>query len=166
MVNNRISHFLQVLWDGGAIYNNGAQGTSLSNGLTLSGNVITDKRVKAGGNVLYTDGGSRYIAISNNVLLNNPIGETDFGPCNVADALSICWVAIPYGSDRGGCVPYGDITYKSNYWQHPDPFFYFLTCNRPPYPVNVTDSGNRVVTGSSDVPRSILKRAGLTAAYR
>ncbi len=166
VVNNRISHFLQVLWDGGAIYTNGAQGTSLSNGLTLSGNVMTDKRVKAGGNVIYTDGGSRYITISNNVLLNNPIGETDFGPCDVSDALSLCGIAIPYGSDRGGCLPYGDFIYKSNYWQHPVPFFYFLTCNRPPYPVNVTDSGNRVVTGLSDVPRAILKRAGPTAAYR
>ena len=159
IVDNRIRGFLQVLWDGGAIYSLGQQGRSSDDGELIAGNVATGKRRLAGGNVFYTDGGSRYVTLEHNVSFDNPPGVTDFGPCWLPDSLDICWLQIPYGSDRGGCRPYGDLTYRQNYWQYPTLFI--SACPYPPYPVNVVD-----VPGVGQVPPSILKAAGLQRAYR
>jgi hypothetical protein len=159
IVDNRIRGFLEVLWDGGAIYTLGRQGRSSDDGELIAGNVASDKRRLAGGNIFYTDGGSRFVTLERNVSLDNPPGVTDFGPCFLPDSLDICWLQIPYGSDRGGCRPYGDLTYRQNYWQYPDLFT--EACPYPPYPVNVVD-----VPGAGPVPPSILKAAGLQRAYR
>jgi hypothetical protein len=166
IADNRIHSFAQVLWDGGAIYTVGRQGSDLAHGELISGNVAFGKRPAAGANVIYTDGGSRYVTVRGNALIDNPPGVTDFGPCGLTDSLSLCALRIPYGSDRGGCRPYGDLSYRDNYWQHPSPFFYFLACKYMPYPVRVTDAGNHVVTGAAQVPRSILDAAGLQPEYR
>lgn len=125
IAENTIRDFLGLLWDGGAIYTTGAQGTSFEDGLRIERNIAYDKRAKAGGNTFYTDGGSRYITVRNNVTYENPIGETDFGPPpasgdplpypkgpSEADGLA-------YGSDTGGCVTYGDIAYIDNSWLQP-----------------------------------------------
>jgi GH141 insertion domain len=162
--DNRVHGFLQVLWDGGAIYTLGQQGTSASDGELIAGNVASGKRRLAGGNTFYTDGGSRYVTLEQNVSLGNTPGVTNFGPCGLSDSLSLCGVVTPYGSDRGGCRPYGDLTYRQNYWQFPTPFF--SVCEFPPYPVAVVDSDNHVVSSQSQVPRSILDAAGLQPAYR
>ena len=118
IIDNRIRSFLETLWDGGAIYTVAQQGRDARDGELIAGNVATDKRTLAGGNVIYTDGGSRYVTIERNVLLDNPPGITNFGPCGLTDSLSLCAARIPYGSDRGGCRPYGDLVYRDNYWQH------------------------------------------------
>lgn len=162
--DNRIHGFLQVLWDGGAIYTLGQQGTSTSNGELMAGNVASGKRRLAGGNTFYTDGGSRYVTLEQNVSLDNTPGVTNFGPCRLSDSLSVCGVVAPYGSDRGGCRPYGDLTYRQNYWQFPTPFF--SICPYPPYPVDVADVDNHVISSADQVPRSILTGAGLQPAYR
>jgi hypothetical protein len=164
ILDNRISRFLQVLWDGGAIYTVARQGRSLAGGELISGNVARDKRRLAGSNVFYTDGGSRFVTLKHNVSLNNPIGVTDFGPCGLPDSSLGCSIRGPYGSDRGGCRPYGDLTYRENYWQHPA--MYVQACPYPPYPVNLVDIQNHVVSGPGQVPRSILNAAGLEPAYR
>lgn len=161
---NRISGFLQVLWDGGAIYTVGQQGASAADGELIAGNVATGKRRLAGGNVYYTDGGSRFVTLEQNVSLNNPPGVTDFGPCWLPDSLEICGLQIPYGSDRGGCRPYGDLTYRENYWQYPHMFT--DACPYPPYPVGIAESGNRTISDASQVPASILRGAGLQPRYR
>lgn len=166
IIDNRIRSFLETLWDGGAIYTVAQQGRDARDGELIAGNVATDKRTLAGGNVIYTDGGSRYVTIERNVLLDNPPGITDFGPCGLTDSLSLCAARIPYGSDRGGCRPYGDLVYRDNYWQHPTPFWYFASCKYLPYPVPVTDAGNHVVSGAAQVPPAILDAAGLQPAYR
>jgi hypothetical protein len=80
------------------------------------------------------------------------------------DSLLFCGLHIPYGSDRGGCRPYGDLVYRQNYWQYQTPFF--SACPYPPYPVKITDVDNKVISGPSHVPRSILNAAGLQDAYR
>jgi hypothetical protein len=164
ILENRIRGFLEVLWDGGAIYTLGQQGPSARHGELIAGNVASGKRPQAGGNTFYTDGGSRYVTLERNVSLGNTPGVTDFGPCGLSDSLPLCGARMPYGSDRGGCRPYGEINYRQNYWQFPAPFF--SVCPYPPYPVRIVDVGNRVISGPSDVPRSLLDAAGLEQAYR
>lgn len=164
IVDNRIRRFLQVLWDGGAIYTLGQQGASARAGEVIAGNVASNKRTRAGGNTFYTDGGSRYVTLARNVSFDNEPGVTDFGPCSLSDSLLLCGLHLPYGSDRGGCRPYGDLSYRQNYWQHPAPFF--SACPYPPYPVRVLDSGNKVISTTRQVPRSVLQAAGLQGAYR
>ena len=64
IIGNRISNYLQLLYDGGGIYSLGFQGTSLDNGEVIKDNVIFGKAPAHGGNAIYTDGGSRYITAS------------------------------------------------------------------------------------------------------
>lgn len=164
LLNNRIRRFLQVAWDGGAIYTLGQQGATAADGELIAGNVASNKRRVAGGNTFYTDGGSRYVTLQGNVSLDNHPGYTDFGPCGLPDSILLCWVILPYGSDRGGCRPYGDITYTGNYWQYPE--LYFVACPYGDYPVNVTDDSSQVITGSGELSRSILDAAGRQGRYR
>ena len=172
ILNNRIHGFLGELWDGGAIYTQGQQGVSADDGELIAGNVASGKRPGAGGNTFYTDGGSRYVALFENVSFDNPPGVTDFGPCGLpselplciiglsdgggCSSLPLCWLVIPYGSDSGGCIPYGDLRYVSNYWLSGK---FFGICSRQ-YPIDVTYLDNHVITGPSDVPERILRAAG------
>ncbi len=168
ILNNHIEDFLSVLWDGGAIYTLGRQGPSLAKGMLISGNVAFGKRANAGSNIFYTDGGSRYITLSNNVSYDNPRGNMDFGPApNVLDplpysALPSLLNILPYGSDTGGCRTYGDIRYIGNYWLYPD---FYSPCeyrdeNGVSYPTNLSYRSNHVIQGESDVPQRILRAAG------
>jgi len=122
ILRNRISRFLQNRWDGGAIYTTGQQGLSMNDALLIEGNVAFGKRLEAGGNTFYTDGGTRYVVLRGNASFNNPIGHVDLGPPPQAgDPLpypDIAKVAnlVPYGSDIGGCRTYGHIRYENNYW--------------------------------------------------
>src|SRR6185436_17314186 len=117
--------FLGLLWDGGAIYTTGAQGTSPQNGLRIERNTAYGKRRFAGGNTFYTDGGSRYITVAENVSYENPIGKTNFGPPpRSGDPLPYPNApsegnGLAYGGDAGGCVTYGDIAYIRNSWLEP-----------------------------------------------
>lgn len=131
IVNNRIHSFLNVLWDGGAIYTTGQQGTSLSDGLLIEGNVADAKLPRGGGNIFYTDGGSRYIRLKGNVSCNNAVGFTNLGPPpNKADPLPYKYIPpIPYGGDSGGCRTYGQIHYAGNYWQQTPMPVYEALCN-------------------------------------
>jgi hypothetical protein len=165
VLQNRIRNFLQEVWDGGAVYTQGRQGGSYRDGELIAGNVASNKRPSAGGNTFYTDGGSRYVTLAANVSYDDPQGVTDFGPCDTLSALPLCWLKIPYGSDRGGCIPYGDIRYRGNYWQTMQVFFYDV-CSRPPYPVDVSETGEHFIGGAGDVPARILKAAGRRRAYR
>jgi hypothetical protein len=125
VAGNTIREFLGLLWDGGAIYTTGFQGTSPENGLRIERNIAYDKRPKAGGNTFYTDGGSRYITVRGNISYDNPIGITDLGPPpRGGDPLPYPKApsdgdGAPYGSDIGGCVTYGDIQYVGNSWFEP-----------------------------------------------
>ncbi len=164
IIDNRVSDFLSAMWDGGAIYTVGQQGATARDGELIAGNVASGKRPLAGGNVFYTDGGSRYVTLESNVSLDDAPGVTDFGPCGLTDSLIGCGLSIPYGSDRGGCRHYGDLTWRDNYWQFPAP--YFSACPYPPYPIALVDTDNHVISGWAQVPRSILTAAGLQRAYR
>jgi hypothetical protein len=162
IVANRIHRFLMRLWDGGAIYSLGRQGNSPDDGELIARNVAFAKRPAAGGNVFYTDGGSRYVTLRANVSVDNPPGTVDFGPCLArgTDLAPLCQATgvLPYGSDRGGCRPYGDIAFEGNFFS--DPPYYLEACPFAPYPVNVTEEGTHAVTGTGDVPQRILAAAG------
>jgi hypothetical protein len=120
--DNHIDQFLGRLWDGGAIYTTGQQGTNMNDGILIEGNLATNKRPDAGGNTFYTDGGTRYATVLGNVSIDNPVGKVEFGPTPPAgdplpySALAAAADGLPYGSDIGGCRTYGDITFDSNYW--------------------------------------------------
>lgn len=133
---NRIDRFLQVLWDGGAVYTTGQQGTSAKDGLVIEGNVASGKGIIAradgslgisGGNTFYTDGGSRYITLRGNVSFDDPVGTIYLGPPPKANdplpypSLPSAGNLMPYGSDLGGCRTYGDIRFVGNTWLQ-DPF--------------------------------------------
>ncbi|MGE5281833.1 MAG: right-handed parallel beta-helix repeat-containing protein [Chloroflexota bacterium] len=125
VAGNTIREFLGLLWDGGAIYTTGAQGSEPQNGLRIERNTAYGKRRAAGGNTFYTDGGSRYVTVAENTSYENPIGKTDFGPPpRSGDPLP--YPSLPsdgnglaYGGDAGGCVTYGDISYLRNSWLEP-----------------------------------------------
>lgn len=171
ITNNLISNFLEKLWDGGAIYTNGAQGTSFANGLLIQGNVAEGKRPSAGGNIFYTDGGSQYITLSQNVAFNDPVGTVDFGPCGYGTSfegatfsqdLCLLTAVLPYGADMGGCLPAGDLQFTNNYLT--DPSTFFEICQNAPYvPANAVDvvMQNIAITSTSapDVI-AILQHAG------
>jgi hypothetical protein len=165
VMNNRIRRFLMELWDGGAIYTQGRQGVSWRDAERIAWNVASEKRPGAGGNTFYTDGGSRYVRLHGNVSFDNPQGVTDYGPCDTPTALPLCWVVIPYGTDRGGCIPYGDIEYTSNYWQTEEYGFYDV-CWRPPYPINLDDHESKVIAGPDEAPVRILRAAGRRPRWR
>lgn len=126
---NRISHFLENRWDGGAIYSTGQQGRSMDDALVIEGNVADDKPEHSGGNTFYTDGGSRYVLLKGNASFDNRIGRINLGPSPRKgdplpyDPLPSMVNFFPYGSDIGGCRTYGDIHYEDNYWmESPIPF--------------------------------------------
>jgi len=166
--HNRIQNFLQQLWDGGAIYTTGYQGTSLANGEVIAFNVATNKRAAAGGNTFYTDGGSRYITLSDNVSLYNPSGFFDYGPCGLPDSFPAvppnvqpCTLnSLNYGTDMGGCIPYGNMIVTNSYFVDATTFYLPCLIYNPSYPVNVALVNNTQVTDSSQVPASILSSAG------
>jgi len=164
IIHNKIQYFLEKLWDGGAIYTTGFQGTSMENGQLIAWNVAIDKRRLAGGNTFYTDGGSRFVTVSQNVSLDNPQGFVDFGPCLKASSFEdLCLTTgiVPYGADMGGCVPYGDLLFENNYLRdHLD--FYNICTNSyyPNAPTNMTFINNVKVSTSDEVPAWILESAG------
>ncbi len=182
IVNNHIDTFLLKLWDGGAVYSTGFQGAPDAgpdgqgapfdannlnptiNGSVISGNVGENKRPLAGGNIYYTDGGSRYLTVSGNASINNPTGYMDFGPCLKASSfadLCLSTNTIGYGYDMGGCSPYGDCVYENNYFWASLKFFNMCTnVNFPDNPKNMTFNNNVIITSKSQVPTAILNQAG------
>jgi len=166
--NNLFENFLEELWDGGAIYTNGSQGPNYAHGLLIQQNVAINKRPAAGSNIYYTDGGSRYITLVQNVSVNNPVGTVNFGPCiaNTSSISPACLVTglLPYGADMGGCLPVGYLQYLQNYFQDPVDFYGPQICQNdliPAYPVDLTFLQNVPITSLTQVPGWILDQAGV-----
>ena len=154
--------------------------------------MASGKRPAGGGNTFYTDGGSRYIRVQSNASYDNPIGITYYGPLPpLGDPLPYPLYAIqngvPYGSDSGGCVTYGDIEYTDNYWLEapiPEeealynilydlllgfspytPNGFFAVCpytnNGVSYPVNLSYQNNHLISSEADIPNYLLSGAGV-----
>jgi len=184
VMNNRIEHFIEVVWDGGAVYTLGRQGPDLANGMLIEGNVASNKRPSGGGNIFYTDGGSRYITLRENVSFDNPRGYVDFGRCALNDIIppdvalpnatqnTLCAVTDAaylasllglyyYGSDTGGCRTFGDILYTGNYFND---YQFYDVCpfefNGVKYPTSMQYSMNYFISNESQVPAPIIGGAG------
>lgn len=166
IASNLFVSFLEQLWDGGAIYTNGSQGTSFANGLTIKLNVAENKRPAGGGNIYYTDGGTQWVTLQQNVSLNDPVGTADFGPCGYGSSIEgFCLLTgvVPYGSDFGGCLPVGNLLYRSNYFLDPINFYGPQICHNdyiPAYPVNLRILNNIPTRSAANVPAWILLQAG------
>jgi len=170
ITSNKFQNFAQQLWDVGAIYTNGSQGTDYAHGLLIELNVAENKRPAAGSNIYYTDGGSQYVTLQQNVSINDPVGTVDFGPCGYPSSItSLCGFTglVPYGSDIGGCLPVGNLQYIGNYFLQPTNFFGPQVCQNsyiPPFPVNLVFQNNVPTTSVADVPNWILLQAGTQEA--
>lgn len=166
ITSNRFEHFVEKLWDGGAIYTNGSQGPNFAKGLLIELNVAENKRPVGSGNIFYTDGGSQYVTLRQNVSLNDPVGIADFGPCFTGSSIpDFCALTgAPYGSDFGGCLPVGNLTYVENYFLNPIDFYGPQICENdyiPAYPVNLTIRNNFQTISADQVPNWILSQAGV-----
>jgi len=164
--SNEFDHFVEKLWDGGAIYTNGSQGPNFANGLLIELNVAENKRPLGSGNIYYTDGGSQYVTLRQNVSINDPVGIADFGPCFTGSSIpGFCAITgAPYGSDFGGCLPVGNLRYVENYFLNPIDFYGPQICQNdyvPAYPINLTIRNNFQTISADQVPNWILSQAGV-----
>jgi|GEM_PF-409316 len=166
IVYNHIENFLLTCWDGGAIYTTGYQGTGWDDALLIQGNTAMNKNPRLGGNVFYTDGGSRWIILLKNNSVNNPVGYPYFGPLPLDPLVYILFndlfdlkfeasmaflqSIVPYGGDIGGCRTYGDIEFIANNGIVPS--FYDIcgyTYNGVSYPKNMLfDNNNQSAAGT------------------
>ncbi len=164
--SNLFQNFVEQLWDAGAIYTNGSQGPDFEHGLMIKLNVAENKRPAGGSNIYYTDGGTQYVTLQQNVSLNDPVGIADFGPCLTGSSIPLycALTGVPYGSDFGGCLPVGNLKYIQNYFLNPIDFFGPQICQSPyipAYPINLTLQDNVPTTSADQVPASILSQAGV-----
>ncbi len=135
---NLIFDHMQLLADGGGIYSNGLTGTSLANGEQIIGNVIYNQL--GPGKAIYTDNGSAYITIKNNVLLHNDF--SDWGTAQADYSLG--------GQD-------GPQDIENNYWQQGI---------QDSSKNNITYSGNHIINALNQAPASIVNNAGLELPYK
>ena len=108
----------------------------------------------------------QYVTLQQNVSLNDPVGVADFGPCFTGSSIPVycALTGVPYGSDFGGCLPVGNLTYTDNYFLNPIDFFGPQICQShyiPRFPVNVTIENNGPITSPTQVPSWILSQAGV-----
>ncbi len=158
VIGNVITNFLTQVYDGGAIYTTGAQGRGWADATLIQGNMMHSKRPLAGSNVIYTDGGTRWVTVRDNLQYDNKQGVFWMGAdFNLTDSLNVNLVSgtyafftvingMPYGSEIGGCMPAGNIRYEGNLWENrwagtEFPFPLFSPPTTPRYP-NVSDWPN------------------------
>jgi hypothetical protein len=85
--DNLLYNYMQTLGDGGAIYTNGGQADDWADELVISGNVAY-----GGTNTdfsLYTDTGSKYIHLTDNVVYDQPVDSFSTGGCHTVGHLRI-----------------------------------------------------------------------------
>lgn len=154
LAHNRVKDTMQVLLDGGGVYLQSWQGSSLADGAVADGNLITDVHNKYF--ALYTDQGARFIRMRNNALFDNPaLPDSEWGGC--ADTQDTTPPrAYPYPE-----FPMGDIDFQHNFEEKPGPAWY---CN-PTAPANVLATNNIPVRNETDIRNAgggwILDHAGL-----
>jgi hypothetical protein len=140
--DNLIFDFEQTLKDGGGIYTQGIQGTSLATGLEVTGNVIHDQLDWGG--ALKADNGTTYVTYAGNVLYNDTY-----------DWDGVHW---DYRAHPGTKHPtsYDPELLKNNWWQQGGSNY---------TDKGVTLSGNKIITGPSQAPASVLGTAGLQLGF-
>jgi hypothetical protein len=136
--DNVIYHVMEVRSDGGPVYTNGPQGSSLAHGLTISGNVTFANKNTL--HAIYNDEGGAYIVTDGNVQYNDS------------------------GSFNGGCSTTGHIVLRGNYYVGQ---LNQYGCDNAGTDF-VDGGGNVRIPQSpapGDVPAGVLGAAGLPASY-
>jgi hypothetical protein len=136
--DNLLYDTMQMLADGGDIYTQGITGSSLANGEHITGNVALDTLDQ--NHAFYTDNGSTFITISDNVAFGN---WTDWGSRHT-----------DYTAGATGDDP---LTISNNYWQQGDP---------DNVDKGVTESGNRIISSLAQAPAALLRAAGIEPGYQ
>jgi hypothetical protein len=137
--DNLLYNYMQILGDGGAIYTNGGQASGWADELIISGNVAY-----GGTNTdfsLYTDTGSQYIELANNLVYDQPV-----------DSFA-----------SGGCHTVGHIRLLDNYFSQLGPLY---PCDLV---TDVEATNDQLVCTDLSVtqaPMSILANAGIEPAQR
>jgi len=139
ITNNLVFDHMQQHSDGGGIYVLGQEGTTLANGLLISGNVIHDG--VGGGHAIYSDGGSQFVTETGNAVFGND--EWSFGGCKEQNN------------------PYGDFDFTGNYYENTTPDW---PCGEPANAVIANNT--QVAYDGTGVPASILANAGLESQYK
>jgi hypothetical protein len=147
--DNLIYDYHATLSDGGAIYLEGHQGSTIRNadgsvneeasfahGTRITGNVVYNQL--HGGMALYDDIGSQWISWQHNVEFNNGIGN-------------------------GGCAPIGHIRFQDNYYSDQIGFFPCAAAVDLQYANNISMPTH---VGPADLPADIVAQAGLEPAFR
>ena len=169
IINNHTYATLEKLWDAGAVYTTGYQGTSEDDALLIEGNVFASKKPSGGGNTIYNDGMSRYVIAKNNVMYHNPQGKVSFGddvksndPFYIQYAIYSEMNNIDYGLDTGGCRTYGNISYKNNYWFY-NTFFSVcpFTYDGISFPTQIDYTNNHNIVTSVKDAQKIADKAGV-----
>jgi hypothetical protein len=144
ILNNLIFDVVKVVWDGGGIYDLGAQGPSLEHGLLVQGNVVHTQHHT--NHLAYTDDGSQYVTLRGNAFYDNQ-----------------------NSNDWGGCEPFGDIVFDGNY-EDEDPATQksqpSVCTGRYAGPVRLSVTGNTLITDPSAIPTSLVDAAGVQPAYQ
>ncbi len=154
--DNLIFDHMQTLVDGGGIYSNGIQGSSMADAEQITGNVVLNQVHPSWS--IYTDNGTQFVRVRSNVV---------WGALYVPLAPHLLPGVSPYFS-FGGCGG-GPIDYDGNYSAQADPPAGLISlnasCGAHPL-VGVTVEANHVIKALSEAPASLLTSAGLTAPYR
>ena len=156
IAQNLIFDHMQVLVDGGGIYSNGIQGTSMADAELITGNVVLNQKHPSW--AIYTDNGTQFV---------HEKGNAVFAALYVPLAPHYLPGISPYFS-FGGCGG-GPIDYDGNYSIQPDPSAGLISrqqaCGGHPLQ-GVTVEDNHVIHALDEVPAAILAGAGITAPYR
>ncbi|MGO9027184.1 MAG: right-handed parallel beta-helix repeat-containing protein [Acidimicrobiales bacterium] len=156
VANNLIFNHMTTTVDGGGIYTNGIEGSSMKNAEVIENNVVLQQVHPSW--AIYTDNGTMYVNIG-----NNAVWDALYVPAapDVLPGLS------PYFS-FGGCGG-GPIAFNGNYSVQADPAAGLLsassTCGGHPLQgVTVTD--NHVIQAQDEIPVALLAAAGIDSADR
>lgn len=156
VANNLVFDHMKVTVDGGGIYANGVQGSSLTDGLVIENNVVLQQHSISW--AIYTDNGSMYMTVR-----NNAVWDAVYVPAAAAAIPGLS----PYFS-FGGCGG-GPISYEGNYSVMDDPSKGLASASSDcgGHALDgVTVNGNTVLKAQTDIPAALLDGAGLEASVR
>jgi len=156
IANNLIFNHMITTVDGGGIYTDGIEGSSMANAEVIENNVVL-KQVHPSW-AIYTDNGTMYVTVR-----NNAVWDAMYIPL-ITDAIA---GVSPYFS-FGGCGG-GPIAYIGNYSIQNDPSAGLISANAAcggHALQGVTVTGNHVIQTQSGIPTALVNGAGLEAAYK
>ena len=141
ITDNLMFNYMTLLGDGGAVYSNGPQAKGWGDQLEIKRNIAY-----LGNNsdfTFYTDAGSEYVDIENNLDYFQPFDSFDSGGCHTIGHIELVNNTFANGGPGYPCFPYTDVNSADN----------ATICENPP-PAQVQPA------------IGVLEGAGLEPAYR